>query len=137
MGNDVEFFSSQMCNIFEQLKFPVLWKNIYTIYNKCSLDFPLYIYNAGQNRAFYRPLQQYWASLKWFSIPASVGFAFICYQQFWHVRRREYRNIHSTESSDLVANKWQVGGKAFTFFKKFLLNGRDYHIALIKSQPSQ
>lgn len=116
-----------MCSIFEHLKFPVLWKNICTIYNKClpALNFHSYIYNAGQNRTFTRPFQQYWASLKWFSIPASVGFAFICYQQFWHIRRREYRNIHSSDSSHRLAEGWQVG-LCITLYMPY---GRDLHSA--------
>lgn len=49
-------------------------------------------------------VRSYLGTLRWFSIPASVGFAYICYQQFWHVKEREERRL---KSGELVA-QWQV-----------------------------
>lgn len=100
-----------MYAVLERLKFPVLWKYIETIYNYdlWMSEFPLCIHGTGEEKGFARSLQQYWASVKWFSIPASVGFAYICYQQFGHIRRREQHRLQTSESSDFIADSWQVG----------------------------
>ncbi|XP_014663629.1 PREDICTED: phosphatidylserine decarboxylase proenzyme-like [Priapulus caudatus] len=50
-------------------------------------------------------LARYLRSLKWVPIPMGVGFAYICYQQFGHIRKREKRVLG--ESIDL-ARDWQV-----------------------------
>ena len=57
-------------------------------------------------------MRSYLGTLRWFSIPASVGFAYICYQQFWHVKEREERRL---KSGQLVA-QWQVSDDCVTFF---------------------
>ncbi|CAH3151336.1 unnamed protein product [Pocillopora meandrina] len=51
-------------------------------------------------------VRNYMRTLRWFSIPASVGFAYVCYQQFWHIREREKRKLHAGES--LEPSQWQV-----------------------------
>lgn len=56
-------------------------------------------------------VRSYLGTLRWFSIPASVGFAYICYQQFWHVKEREERRL---KSGELVA-QWQVTDDCVTF----------------------
>lgn len=56
-------------------------------------------------------MRSYLGTLRWFSIPASVGFAYICYQQFWHVKEREERRL---KSGELVA-QWQVRDDCVTF----------------------
>eukprot|EP00112_Aurelia_sp_Birch-Aquarium-sp1_P024560 Seg782.21 transcript_id=Seg782.21/GoldUCD/mRNA.D3Y31 product="Phosphatidylserine decarboxylase proenzyme mitochondrial" protein_id=Seg782.21/GoldUCD/D3Y31 len=50
----------------------------------------------------------YWKSLKWFSIPASVGFAYIGYLQFRHIQKREKRNLGHGEPQSLLLDNWQV-----------------------------
>lgn len=50
----------------------------------------------------------YWKSLKWFSIPASVGFAYIAYLQFRHIQKRERRYIEQGDPQSLVIESWQV-----------------------------
>ena len=45
-------------------------------------------------------------TLRWFSIPASVGFAYVCYQQFWHIKEREERKLKSGELEQ--PSHWQV-----------------------------
>ena len=57
--------------------------------------------SQGMSNAFRR----YWGSLRWFSIPASAGFAYICYQQFFHIKKREQRKI---ASGNYVPDQWQV-----------------------------
>ena len=114
-----------MYTILERLKIVAVWKNISTIYNDYlwKSEFHLYVYNAGQDKSFARSVQQYWASLKWFSIPASVGFAYICYQQFWHIRRREQHRIQSSETPELVANSWQVSKAQTDLFENINFMG--------------
>lgn len=51
-------------------------------------------------------VRSYLGTLRWFSIPASVGFAYVCYQQFWHIKEREKRKLKSGESSE--PSQWQV-----------------------------
>lgn len=41
------------------------------------------------------PLISYFRRLKWVSIPLSLGFAYLAYQQFWHVYKREKSKITS------------------------------------------
>ncbi|XP_030847302.1 phosphatidylserine decarboxylase proenzyme, mitochondrial isoform X2 [Strongylocentrotus purpuratus] len=51
----------------------------------------------------------YWRSLKWVPIPFSVGFAYICYQQYGHIKKRENRHIRGSQSiEDSLAKEWQV-----------------------------
>ena len=58
----------------------------------------------------------YWKSLKWFSIPASVGFAYIAYLQFRHIQERERRNMAQGAPQALVLEEWQV--TIVNFFSK-------------------
>jgi len=55
-----------------------------------------------------RGASSYWKSLKWFSIPASVGFAYIAYLQFRHIQKRERRYIEKGDPQSLVLDTWQV-----------------------------
>lgn len=51
-------------------------------------------------------VRSYLGTLRWFSIPASVGFAYVCYQQLWHIKEREERKL---KSGDCVEpSQWQV-----------------------------
>jgi phosphatidylserine decarboxylase len=67
----------------------------------------IFFSHAGSRR-FVNGFRRYWVSLKWFSIPASVGFAYICYQQYGHIKKREKRKIAHGDPEDLLANQWQV-----------------------------
>lgn len=51
-------------------------------------------------------VRSYLGTLRWFSIPASVGFAYVCYQQFWHIKEREERRLKSGGSVE--PSQWQV-----------------------------
>ncbi|XP_067034227.1 phosphatidylserine decarboxylase proenzyme, mitochondrial-like isoform X1 [Acropora muricata] len=51
-------------------------------------------------------VRSYLGTLRWFSIPASVGFAYVCYQQFWHIKEREERKLKSGELEQPI--QWQV-----------------------------
>ncbi|XP_020607779.1 phosphatidylserine decarboxylase proenzyme, mitochondrial-like isoform X2 [Orbicella faveolata] len=51
-------------------------------------------------------VRSYFGTLRWFSIPASVGFAYVCYQQFWHIKEREKRKLEAGESVE--PSQWQV-----------------------------
>ena len=51
-------------------------------------------------------VRSYLGTLRWFSIPASVGFAYVCYQQFWHIKEREERKLKAGESVE--PSQWQV-----------------------------
>ncbi|XP_029194350.2 phosphatidylserine decarboxylase proenzyme, mitochondrial-like isoform X1 [Acropora millepora] len=51
-------------------------------------------------------VRSYLGTLRWFSIPASVGFAYVCYQQFWHIKEREERKLKSGELEQ--PSQWQV-----------------------------
>lgn len=53
-------------------------------------------------------------TLRWFSIPASVGFAYVCYQQLWHVKEREERKLKSGEL--VQPRQWQVRLRYFLFY---------------------
>ena len=53
-------------------------------------------------------LVRYLGSLKWVPIPVSVGFAYIAYQQYGHVVKRERRLLNENEPANLVAKDWQV-----------------------------
>ncbi|XP_072164096.1 phosphatidylserine decarboxylase proenzyme, mitochondrial-like isoform X1 [Diadema setosum] len=56
-----------------------------------------------------RGLLGYWRSLRWVPIPLSVGFAYICYQQYGHIKKREERHIRGAKSVDeSLAKEWQV-----------------------------
>ena len=46
-----------------------------------------------------------------------MGFAYICYQQFWHVKEREERRL---KSGELVA-QWHVRDDCVTFINTFFL----------------
>jgi len=51
-------------------------------------------------------VRNYFGTLRWFSIPASVGFAYVCYQQFWHIKEREKRKLEAGEFVE--PSQWQV-----------------------------
>ena len=51
-------------------------------------------------------VRSYFGTLRWFSIPASVGFAYVCYQQFWHIEEREKRKLEAGERVE--PSQWQV-----------------------------
>jgi hypothetical protein len=58
------------------------------------------------------PVVNYLRALKWVPIPLGVGFAYIGYQQFGHIRKREQQIIQNAENpEDIVASEWQVGKK--------------------------
>ncbi|XP_020910438.1 phosphatidylserine decarboxylase proenzyme, mitochondrial isoform X2 [Exaiptasia diaphana] len=57
---------------------------------------------------FTHGFKRYWASLKWFSIPASLGFAYICFQQYGHIKKREKNKISHSNPEELLAKNWQV-----------------------------
>ena len=69
----------------------------------------------------------YWKSLKWVSIPASVGFAYIAYLQFRHIQKRERRQIAKGDPQSLVLETWQVSCsfeficKEFNFYLLFFV----------------
>ena len=55
-------------------------------------------------------LENYRRSLKWVPIPLSVGFAYICYQQYGHIKKREQRKtLGISKPEDYLASQWQVG----------------------------
>lgn len=52
---------------------------------------------------------QYCKRLKWVPIPLGVGFAYIGYQQYRHIRERELSIIQRSQSpEELLAKDWQV-----------------------------
>lgn len=52
----------------------------------------------------------YLRNLKWVPIPLGVGFAYISYQQYRHIKKREQRKILGAKSiEDTLAKDWQVG----------------------------
>ncbi|KAJ8043535.1 hypothetical protein HOLleu_10657 [Holothuria leucospilota] len=52
----------------------------------------------------------YLRNLKWVPIPLGVGFAYISYQQYGHIKKREQRKILGAKSiEDTLAKDWQVG----------------------------
>ncbi|KAI8504841.1 hypothetical protein Bbelb_169500 [Branchiostoma belcheri] len=49
----------------------------------------------------------YLRSLKWYPIPLAVGFAYISYQQYGHIRRREDRRVAAVQDpADLLLPDW-------------------------------
>ena len=55
------------------------------------------------------PFVSYIQSLKWVPIPIGVGFAYIGYQQYGHIRHREQQFIQNAEHpEDILAKDWQV-----------------------------
>ncbi|XP_066290998.1 phosphatidylserine decarboxylase proenzyme, mitochondrial-like isoform X1 [Branchiostoma lanceolatum] len=51
----------------------------------------------------------YLRSLKWYPIPLAVGFAYISYQQYGHIRRREDRRVAAVQDpTDLLLPDWTV-----------------------------
>ncbi|XP_035209198.1 phosphatidylserine decarboxylase proenzyme, mitochondrial-like isoform X2 [Stegodyphus dumicola] len=55
------------------------------------------------------PLLRYFRTLKWTPIPLGVGFAYIAYQQFRHVKKRESSKIATaSDPSDLLASNLYV-----------------------------
>ncbi|XP_071945285.1 phosphatidylserine decarboxylase proenzyme, mitochondrial-like [Antedon mediterranea] len=54
-------------------------------------------------------MRNYLRNLKWFPIPLSVGFGYICYQQYFHIKKRELRHVYEAEiPEDLLLKNWQV-----------------------------
>ncbi len=56
----------------------------------------------------------YWKRLKWVPIPVGVGFAYIGYQQYGHVKKREELKLKESEPEDLLANDWVVSKCIFS-----------------------
>lgn len=51
----------------------------------------------------------YLRNLKWVPIPLGVGFAYISYQQYGHIKKREQRKILGAKSiEDTLAKDWQI-----------------------------
>ncbi|XP_078599811.1 phosphatidylserine decarboxylase proenzyme, mitochondrial-like isoform X1 [Branchiostoma floridae x Branchiostoma japonicum] len=51
----------------------------------------------------------YLRSLKWYPIPLAVGFAYISYQQYGHIRKREDRRVAAVQDpTDLLLPDWTV-----------------------------
>ncbi|XP_022086416.1 phosphatidylserine decarboxylase proenzyme, mitochondrial-like isoform X3 [Acanthaster planci] len=51
----------------------------------------------------------YGRNLKWVPIPLGVGFAYICYQQYGHIKKRERRReLSSNDIADRLATQWQI-----------------------------
>ncbi|XP_071848651.1 phosphatidylserine decarboxylase proenzyme, mitochondrial-like isoform X2 [Apostichopus japonicus] len=51
----------------------------------------------------------YVQNLKWVPIPLGIGFAYICYQQYGHIKKREQRMIQGASSvEETLAKDWQV-----------------------------
>ncbi|EDO37001.1 predicted protein [Nematostella vectensis] len=84
------------------------------LFASCSMPyswskmFGLPDYGSTGSWRFSHGLRRYLATLRWFSIPASVGFAYICYQQYSHIKKREQRKILSSAPGDLIADQWLV-----------------------------
>ena len=58
--------------------------------------------------------------LKWIPIPVTVGFAYIGYQQYRHIRKREERKLNTvSDPEELLANDWTVR----SFVLKFMSMG--------------
>ena len=77
----------------------------------CSRVFVEHDGEKGGN-AFFAYLQ----SLKWVPIPLGVGFAYIGYQQYGHVVKREERKMSmSTNPEELVAHDWVVSDYNFVW----------------------
>ncbi|XP_072035049.1 phosphatidylserine decarboxylase proenzyme, mitochondrial-like isoform X2 [Amphiura filiformis] len=65
--------------------------------------------NASWSSRFVSGLENYSRSLKWVPIPLSVGFAYICYQQYGHIKKRERRKALGVASpEDYLASQRQV-----------------------------
>lgn len=54
------------------------------------------------------PLIRFVRTLRWTPIPLGLGFAYIAYQQFRHVKKRESAKISSSDPADLVASNLYV-----------------------------
>lgn len=60
-------------------------------------------------RGFAGAIYNYFSSLKWVPIPLGVGFAYVSYQQFGHVvKREEMKLASSTDPEDMIVNDWVV-----------------------------
>ena len=54
-------------------------------------------------------LLNYFSRLKWVPIPLGVGFAYVSYQQYGHVvKREEMKLANSTDPEDIIVNDWVV-----------------------------
>ena len=63
----------------------------------------------------------YFGRLKWIPIPVTVGFAYIGYQQYRHIRKREERKLNTvSDPEELLANDWTV--RSFFLILFFALN---------------
>ena len=61
----------------------------------------------------------YFSRLKWVPIPVTVGFAYIGYQQYGHIKKREERKLNTaSDPEELLANDWNV---------RYLLFLSDFH----------
>lgn len=75
------------------------------------VDFVSFIVGTRQARAQFdeQPVIEYVYFLRWAAIPLAVGFAYIGYQEFGHILKREKKEIHMiTTQDDLVTKKWMV-----------------------------
>ena len=78
-----------------------------------TVSFEKRSFSTTKNAAVSNPatgLRGYWKSLKWFSIPAGVGFAYICYLQWGHIKERERRKSRSCgpDGTPTILKDWQV-----------------------------
>lgn len=62
-----------------------------------------------RQRVSLTPFTRYMKSLQWFHIPLSVGFAFLAFQQFRHIRKREqYKHASHAGDAAYVASNLEV-----------------------------
>ena len=65
--------------------------------------------HARHHKKSSNPLISYLQSLKWVPIPLSVGFAYIGYQQYGHIVKREEKSLQLDASSeDNTGSEWLV-----------------------------
>lgn len=90
-------------------------------------------------------MRSYLGTLRWFSIPASVGFAYVCYQQFWHIKEREERRLKSGGSVEpsqwrvrlrdlFVSSHVQISFLSSTVYEQII---RCFQVALYRKLPTR
>ncbi|XP_033116080.1 uncharacterized protein LOC117116189 [Anneissia japonica] len=58
--------------------------------------------------SFIANIKKYFKNLKWVPIPLSVGFGYICYQQYSHIRKRELKQAYNeVDPQESLLKDWQ------------------------------
>lgn len=90
---------------------PKKWNTFSTLKPKRSFEIQsTRFYARGQSQhSRDGPIVRYLRTLRWVPIPLGVGFAYISYQQYGHVVKREEKKIQQTsDPEELLASDWVV-----------------------------